>query len=144
MGKDQTFERQSQFELKYKKGTLAKNQLFGEHYIYFGNDNNSKIICVEKIYNDRSSLNRAIEEIKKKILNKHEYILNILDYSVEVQKNWCATFYLLRAFYEYPDKSLKKIILDWKDEGPRERVPSDEDDPVHNAKSEELTHLLYH
>ena len=44
----------------------------------------SKIISIEKIYNDRGSLNRAVEEVKKKILNKHDYILNLLDYSVEV------------------------------------------------------------
>lgn len=84
MAKTANFERQSQFEMKYKKGTMAKNALFGEHYIYFSNENNSKIICVEKIFNDRTSLNRSIEQIKKKILNKHDYILNILDYSIEV------------------------------------------------------------
>ncbi len=128
------FERQSHYENKYKKTGQSKNALFGEHFIYTNNETNTQIICKEKLYNDRTSLNRAIEDIKIKILNKHDYVLNLLDYSVEVQKNWCSTFYLLRAFYEYPEMSLKKMIVK------RKKLSSMEG----NFKSEELTHLLYH
>jgi hypothetical protein len=71
------------------------------------------VVCVEKMMNDRNQLQKAIEQIKK-ILNKHDYLINLLDYSVETQKNWCSTFYLLKVFYEYPDKSLKQIILEHK------------------------------
>ncbi len=67
------------------------------------------------MFNDRGTLNRAIEAVKKKMFSKHDYLINLLDYSVEVQKNWCSTFFLLRAFYEYPEKSLKKIILENKE-----------------------------
>lgn len=135
MGKKNEYERQSHFELKYTKGGQSKNALFGDHFIYTQKETNSKIICIEKLYNDRSTLNRSIEEIKKKILNKHDYILNLLDYSVEVQKNWCSTFYLLRVFYEYPDKSLKQMIIEKKQMN---------DLKEKDFKSEELTHLLYH
>lgn len=135
MVKNNEYERQSHFELKYTKGGQSKNALFGDHFIYTQKETNSKIICIEKLYNDRSTLNRSIEEIKKKILNKHDYILNLLDYSVEVQKNWCSTFYLLRVFYEYPDKSLKKMIIEKKQMN---------DLKEKDFKTEELTHLLYH
>ena len=86
MTKGSNYERQSQYEIKFQKGSPAKNSLFGEHFIYFSKDSkdNKKIVCVEKMFNDRSSLNKAIAEVKKKILNKHDYILNLLDYSVEV------------------------------------------------------------
>ncbi len=90
-------------------------------------------------------MNKDVEEIKKQIFNKHDYILNILDYSIEVQKDWCATFYILRTFYEFPEKSLKQIIIDRKlTATPLDENYNNDDDPVHNAKSEELTHLLYH
>ena len=102
-----TYERQSQFEIQCKKGAVQKNALFGDHYVYYNDQNNQQLICVEKIYNDKSSLNKDVEEIKKQIFNKHDYILNILDYSIEVQKELCATFYVLRTFYEFPEKSLK-------------------------------------
>jgi len=134
MGRDSDVARQSNLELKYTKQELLKDAFFGEFYIFNDSANDSKIICIEKLISDKEALKREIEQIKKKILNKHDYILNLLDYSVEVQSNLCSTFYLLKIFYEYPNKSLKKEINERKLQG----------GSTGNFKNTELTHLLYH
>ena len=36
------------------------------------------------MFSDRASLLKEIEKVKKKILNKNEFFLNTLDYSVKV------------------------------------------------------------
>ena len=72
---------------------------------------------MEKVFNDRNSLNKEAEDVKKHMFNKHDYFLNVLEFSIEVQKDWCATFYILKTFYEYPEKSLKQLILEKKSLG---------------------------
>lgn len=134
MARDSDVARQSNLELKYKKQQQLKDAFFGEFYVYNDSANDSKIICIEKLLSDKEALKREIEQIKKKILNKHDYILNLLDYSVEVQSNLCSTFYLLKTFYEHPNKSLKKEINERKLQG----------GSTGNFKNTDLTHLLYH
>ena len=134
MARDSDVARQSNLEMKYTKQELLKDAFFGEFYVYTDNANDSKIICIEKLLSDKEALKRDIEQIKKKILNKHDYVLNLLDYSVEVQSNLCSTFYLLKTFYEHPNKSLKKEINERKLQG----------GSAGNFKNTDLTHLLYH
>lgn len=127
--------RKSDLETTYTKGQLRKDMFFGDFYIYnsIGGSGNPQIICVEKIFNDKESILREIEAKKKRILNKNEYLVNLLDYSVEVQTNWCSTFYLLKCFYEYMDKNLTGEIID------RKKINGDKN----RFKMEELTHLMY-
>jgi len=106
--------RKSELESTYTKGPMRKDAFFGEYFVYNSIQGKSQIVCVEKLFNDKESINREIDAKKKRILNKHDYIINLIDYSVEVQSNWCSTFYLLKTFYESPEKNLKKEILDRK------------------------------
>ncbi len=110
------------------------NNLFGQYIVYTAVDNNSEIICVEKLFSDKNALQKEVEKKKKRILNKHPYILNFLDYSIDVQKNLCSTFYLLKCFYEMPERNLKEDIAHRiKNQG------------VKDAYSmQEITYLLYH
>ncbi len=103
--------RKSDLEKHYVKGEMRKDGLFGEYYVYNSFENSNQIICVEKLFNDKESVLRELEAKKKKIFNKHDHFLNILDYSLEEQKNWCSTFYLLKSFYEYSDQNLKRGII---------------------------------
>jgi hypothetical protein len=107
MGTDDGLNRKSNYEIQFSKGKMIKDESWGNYFEYTNFKNNTKIICKEKIINNRQELLKTIEESKRKILNKNENLLNILDYSVEVQKNWCSTFYLLKLFYENPNKNLK-------------------------------------
>ena len=126
--------RKSDLETTYSKGQMRKDPFFGEHFAYNAIQGSSQIICVEKLFNDKESILREIEAKKKKILNKHPNILNLLDYSVEVQSNWCSTFYLLKLFYEWPEKTLKQAILE------RKSTPG----PGGFFSLKEATNLLYH
>ena len=125
--------RKSELETTYTKGPMRKDAFFGEFFIYNPIQGQAPIICVEKLFNDKESINREVDAKKKKILNKHDYIVNLLDYSVEVQSKWCSTFYLLKTFYEFSDKNLKKEILDRKGLS----------GSAGGFTMSELTHLLY-
>lgn len=71
------------------------------------------------------------------MFNKHENFLNVLEFSIEVQKDWCATFYIIKTFFEFPEKSLKQLIIEKKQNGaPVMDNYNNEDDPVHNENSE--------
>jgi hypothetical protein len=72
-------------------------------------------MAFEKQLNDQSSLAKEIEEVKKQMYLKNDYILQVLDYSVEVQKSLCSTQYILRVFMECPEKSLKQLTMLRKD-----------------------------
>jgi hypothetical protein len=125
--------RKSDLENAYTKGGLRKDNFFGEYFEYKAIRGSGNIICVEKLLNDKEAILREIESRKKRMLNKHEYLVNLLDYSVEVQTNWCSTFYLLKSFYEHVDKNLIAEILD------RKKLSGDKN----RFKMEELTHLMY-
>lgn len=125
--------RKSDLETTFTKGQLRKDLFFGDFFVYNAINGGSQIICVEKLFNDKESTLRDIEAKKKHILNKNEYLVNLLDYSVEVQSNWCSTFYLLKCFYEFVDRNLIGEIL------ARKRLTGDKN----RFKMEELTHLMY-
>jgi hypothetical protein len=125
--------RKSNLETTYVKGQLRKDTFFGDFYVFNAINGDSKLICVEKLFNDKESILREIEVKKKRMLNKNENLVNLLDYSVEVQSNWCSTFYLLKCFYEFVDRNLILEILD------RKKLTGDKN----HFRMEELTHLMY-
>jgi serine/threonine protein kinase len=125
--------RKCELEKLYVKGDMKRDQLFGEYYVYNSFETNSKIICVEKLFNDKETVLRELEAKKKKIFNRHDNFLNVLDYSLEEQKNWCSTFYLLKTFYEYSEKTLKREIIDRKNS----------ESSVGSFSAKEMTYLLY-
>lgn len=125
--------RKSDLESTYTKGPARKDLFFGDFFVYNAIKGGSQIICVEKLFNEEESVKREIDAKKKRILNKHEYLVNLLDYSLEEQRNWCSTFYLLKCFYEYVDRNLIGEILD------RKKMAGDKN----QFKMEELTHLMY-
>lgn len=125
--------RKSDLESTYTKGPARKDLFFGDFFVYNAIKGGSQIICVEKLFNEEESVKREIDAKKKRILNKHEYLVNLLDYSLEEQRNWCSTFYLLKCFYEYVDRNLIGEILD------RKKLAGDKN----QFKMEELTHLMY-
>ena len=94
---------------------MQKSNIFGDHFVYSKKETQQKVICIEKSFGEKRSLEKEIEEIKKQILLKNDYILSILDYSIEIQKSWCATQFVLRVFIEYPEKNLKQLIMEKKD-----------------------------
>lgn len=121
-----TVERSCNYDVQFKKGAMQKNAIFGEHYVYYNEQNNQQVICVEKVYNDRASLNKEAEDVKKHMFTKNDYFLNVLEFSIEVQKDWCATFYILKIFFDFPEKSLKQLIVEKKQGGTP--VPLNEND----------------
>ena len=126
--------RSSPYDTKYTKGMTRKDPVIGEYSVMNPIEGKESIICIEKLYNDKDSLIKDIEQKKRRMLGKHEYLLNVLDYSVIVEKSLCSSFFILKTFIEYPYKSLKQEILEKKSKS------SGQD----SFNLEELTYLLYH
>lgn len=84
MPKKDEIERTSIIEKKYAIGKSKKDNEIGQYTEYHDSSTNLTVICQEKMFSDRASLLKEIEKVKKKILNKNEYFLNTLDYSVKI------------------------------------------------------------
>lgn len=98
----------------------------GEYFLYESLDSSKQIICIEKLTNSQKAVMDQIDSLKKQIFNKSEYAINKLDYSLEIQKNWCATQYCLRIFMEHPKNSLKNYVQQQR-----------------GLNMQEVTHLFY-
>lgn len=85
------FETKAIYDQDWQRGGAQSSPIFGEHFIYTKPNESKKIMAFERQINDQSSLNKEVEEAKRLMFQKNEYILQVLDYSVEVQKSLCST-----------------------------------------------------
>jgi hypothetical protein len=85
------FETKAVYDSEWQRGPMQHSTIFGEHFVYSKQNETKKIMAFEKQLNDQSSLAKEIEEVKKQMYLKNDYILQVLDYSVEVQKSLCST-----------------------------------------------------
>ncbi len=69
--------------MNFKRGKKKFGDFLGEYYEYYNQSKNKYLICKEHIINNRAILLQKIENLKNNILNKSEYFLNTLDYSVD-------------------------------------------------------------
>ncbi len=76
--------RKSNYELKFQKTISKQDPILGEYHEYINSSTNQKVIATEIITTDRKALLIDIEYVKQRIINKNDYLLNYLDYSVEV------------------------------------------------------------
>lgn len=111
----------------------VRDPVLGEGTLFENLQTGDKLLCVSRALNDRAALVREIERKKKRILDKHDYVLPLHDYAVEVVSQLCATSYDLSLYYEYAPRTLYQEIVDRKSSI-----------PPRPFSMEELTHLLYH
>lgn len=116
----------------YENRGKYRDPIYGECTLYENPQTSHRIVCIDKVLNDKDALRKEIENRRKRILDKHEYILSLLDYSVDVISALCATSYLLHLYYETEKKSLFQDIVDRKNAVPPQ-----------NYKMGDLTHLMF-
>ena len=68
------------------------------------------LIQKDHITNDRKELIKMISIIKSNILLKSDYIIKVVDYSVEEESKLCSTFFILKLFYPFPKTDLLKNL----------------------------------
>ena len=122
--------RQSPLETQFKRVKKANDPRFGEVQIYQDPQSKKMLIVKEEHINDKKAAERAVLLAKRRVINQNPYILSIIDYSVDLEKGLCSSFYNLRLFYEYAPSDLQK----------------EENDRIKAKRSfstDELLHLLY-
>lgn len=95
-----------------------QDPMYGECSLWEDRSNRSRLVCLEKRFSDQESLLKELEVKKKRIIDSNEFILSLVDYSVEVVSALCATSYILRLFFETEERTLHQDIIERRNSHP--------------------------
>ena len=115
--KDADYNRVSPYEKNFKHKRRLNDPRFGEISIIQNPQTRELLAVRERKINDKKEAGRAIVNCRKRLQNKHPYLLNLKDYSVKKQSELCSSFYVIREFYEYPKSDLRREIQMREKEG---------------------------
>ena len=122
----------SDLEENLKSRKPGKDDFFKEVWIDMDYNTKKKYLIVQRLYNDQKIAEREAEFKRKRKGLTDDYFVNLVDYSFEIKKNLCSTNYIIRSFYEYPQKPLKREIYERR-----------KNSKVSKFSMEEMTHLFY-
>ena len=127
-----SLEHKSPLEDRLKSRHNGKDDFFKELWIATDFENKKKYLITQRLFNDSNLASKEAELKRKRKAMKNEYFVNLVDYTYEVKKNLCSTNYFVRSFYEFPQKSLKKEIVERRKKSKTMKFTN-----------EEMTHLFY-
>ena len=128
--KDEDFSRQVSLDASFKLVKKANDPRFGEIKLYQNPESRAVIAVREITIGEKNRAEKEIVKCKKRLRMENQYILPLVDYSVEKQSSLCSSFFLFRLYYEYPPTDVKRELSSRKAEGVM-------------FSSDELLHLLY-
>lgn len=124
------YSKTSKFEKNFSFRNHLRDPRFGEVSIIQNPNTREVLAVVETQINSKKDAGWLITNCKKRLLNKHPYILSLEDYSVKHQSELCSSFYLIKEFYEYPRSDLYREFMMKEKNG-------------QYFSEEELTRILY-
>ena len=127
-----SLEHKSPLEDRLKSRHNGKDDFFKDLWIATDFENKKKYLITQRLFNDSNLATKEAELKRKRKAMKNEYFVNLVDYTYEVKKNLCSTNYFVRSFYEFPQKSLKKEIVERRKKSKTMKFTN-----------EEMTHLFY-
>ena len=125
-------EHKSELEDLLKQRTPSKDEFFKEFLVSTHIQNKKKYLITTRMYNDPKIAEREAELKRKRKNMKDDFFVNLVDYTYEIKKNLCSTNYIVRSFYEFPQRSLKREIFNRR-----------KNSKVSKFTMEEMTHLFY-
>lgn len=127
-------EHKSNLEEALKSRKQITDDFFGQVQVDtdYSSAQKKKYLIYTKMYNDEKAAEREAALKRKRKALKDDFFVNLEDYSLEVKKNLCSTNYLVRSFYEFPQKSLKREIYTRR-----------KNSKTSKFTMEEMTHLFY-
>ena len=93
--------------------------------------NQKKLMVREKTFGSKGELTTEIYAAKKRIGINDPHLLALVDYSTGERSDFCASFYWIKLFFEFPDHDIDQEI--------RRRAKFN----LVGFNSSELTHMLY-
>lgn len=128
---EEDLKRQSPLERDFKSFKNFDDPRFGDINVLQNPRTREIIFAKERKANDIPELERWVRAAKSKISSQtSKYILKMLDYSVTKRSELCSSFYIFRAYYEYPKNDLKKELAELLKTGK-------------GLNNSQITHLLY-
>ena len=124
------YERKSEFEKDFKFNRKLKDPRFGEVSLIQNPKTRQFLAVKEKKINDKKEAGKAIVNARKRMTNKHDSILSLVDYSVTKQSELCSSFFVLKLFYDFPRSDINREIQERQKKG-------------EGFSDAELTHILY-
>jgi len=128
--KEEDYTKVFELEKGFKQVKKLNDPRFGEVRLFQHPDTMAVVAVKEIRLNDKKQAEKEIIKCKRRLKIWNQYVLPLIDYSIEKQSSLCSSFYLLKLYYEYPPTDLKNELAQKKKKG-------------EYFSTEELLHLLY-
>ena len=128
--KNEDFNKPFKLDKSFKLVKKLNDPRFGDIQLFQQDETKAVIAMKELKLSDKKHAEQEIIKCKRRMKIENQYVLPIIDYSVEKQSSLCSSFYCLKLYYEYPPTDLRNEMLARKKEG-------------HRFSTEELLHLVY-
>ena len=109
---DTDLKRKSELETSHKRIKKQNDPRFGDIQVYQDPVSKRMLAVKDTHINDKKAAMRAVAQARQRIRNQSPHVLGLVDYSVDLEKGLCSSFYNLRLFYDYPQSDLKKEAAD--------------------------------
>ena len=109
---DADLKRVSELEKSHKRVKKQSDPRFGEIQLYQNPNTKQMLAAKETHINDKKAAMGAVAQARQRIRNQNQHILGLVDYSVDLDKGLCSSFYNLRLFYNYPQTDCYKESQD--------------------------------
>ena len=132
MSRSNIVDRRSTIEASYQRSESRSSNQFGNYTVYRNPQTKATLICKDFIYNSDDMAESHVRHRDYLLSLTHPYLINLLDYSVNLERGLCARRIYIREFYEAPVQNLQSFLTKQKVKHNFRKVPM-----------ELLTHLMY-
>ena len=110
MSKQNFNTKESTLEKTYKVMNNKIHPTFGEIIIWVNSANRKSIFSKEIVLNDKKEASEMNEQIQILTKFKHENLLSILDYKLEIKSKFCSERIVFNIFFPFLRENLKVEI----------------------------------
>lgn len=107
---DAELNRRCMFDQGYERYKKLNNAIFGECVI-LRNKNQHEVVLKNKTTNSRDEFMQDLKILSHRKTIKHDNLVKLLDYSARKRSDFCSTYYISNAFYEYFPTNLRDQII---------------------------------
>ena len=128
--KEDDFHKSFQLDKSFKQIKKLNDPRFGEIKLFQNNETKAVVAMKELRFAEKKHAEKEIIKCKTRLKIENQYVLPLINYSIEKQSSLCSSFYNLILYYEYPPTDLKKEMIN------RKKVDQ-------HFTTEELLHIIY-
>ena len=112
--KDADFKKEWPQEKNFKYLKKMKDPRFGDITLLKNSQTGEVIFCKEKVASSKKEATNDILQLQSRMKLNNDNMLNMIDYSTDIEKQLCSTTYVSKAFYKFPEFDLKREQVEHK------------------------------